>query len=170
MAGVAVVAGDDHRRVEVGGTDEVGNVNMSSVTAKETSEVGGLQGVFQNLGSSLGTALIGSVLIASLGTSFVSAVNASSLPSDAKSMVNEQSSSGIGIVPVASVDAIVEQAGLSASDGTTLTQLYSDSQVSSLRLSFFALTVIALFSLIFSRGIPSGKPKRPVPAKKQKAG
>ena len=149
---------------------QLGNVNMSSVTAEETSEVGGLQGVFQNLGSSLGTALIGSVLIASLGTSFVSAVNASSLPSDAKSMVSEQSSSGIGIVPVSSVDEIVEQAGLSASDGTTLTQLYSESQVSSLRLSFFALTLIALASLLFSRGIPAGKPTRPVPATKQKKG
>lgn len=42
---------------------QLGNVNMSSVTEKETSEVGGLQGVFQNLDSSLGTALIGSILI-----------------------------------------------------------------------------------------------------------
>ena len=44
------------------------------VTAKDTSEVGGLQGVFQNLGSSLGTALIGSVLIGALATSFATGV------------------------------------------------------------------------------------------------
>ncbi|MGP6170963.1 hypothetical protein ACTU6V_07095 [Microbacterium sp. A204] len=49
---------------------QLGNVNMSSVTEKDTSEVGGLQGVFQNLGSSLGTALIGSILIGALSTSF----------------------------------------------------------------------------------------------------
>ena len=49
---------------------QLGKVNMSTVTAKETSEVGGLQGVFQNLGSSLGTALIGSILIGALTSSF----------------------------------------------------------------------------------------------------
>ena len=43
---------------------------MSSADEQHTSEVGGLQGVFQNLGTSLGTALVGSVLIASLATSF----------------------------------------------------------------------------------------------------
>ena len=51
---------------------QLGNVNMSAVTEKDTSEVGGLQGVFQNLGSSLGTALIGSILIGALATSFAS--------------------------------------------------------------------------------------------------
>ena len=49
---------------------QLGNVNMSGVAEKDTSEVGGLQGVFQNLGSSLGTALIGSILIGALATSF----------------------------------------------------------------------------------------------------
>ena len=53
---------------------QLGNVNMSAVTEKDTSEVGGLQGVFQNLGSSLGTALIGSILIGALATSFACGV------------------------------------------------------------------------------------------------
>ena len=61
---------------------QLGNVNMSSVTGTETSEVGGLQGVAQNLGSSLGTALIGSVLIAALATSFAGGVASSDLPAE----------------------------------------------------------------------------------------
>ena len=43
-------------------SSQLGNVTMSAVDEKESAEVGGLQGVFQNLGLSLGTALIGSVL------------------------------------------------------------------------------------------------------------
>ena len=61
---------------------QIGNVNMSSVGEEQSSEVGGLQGVFQNLGSSLGTALIGSVLIGTLATSFASGVATSDLPQD----------------------------------------------------------------------------------------
>jgi EmrB/QacA subfamily drug resistance transporter len=45
---------------------QLGNVIMSSVPPEKTNETGGLQGTAQNLGASLGTALIGSVLIAAL--------------------------------------------------------------------------------------------------------
>jgi Major Facilitator Superfamily len=47
-----------------------GNVIMSSVAPTQTSEAGGLQGTAQNLGASLGTAIIGAVLLASLATGF----------------------------------------------------------------------------------------------------
>jgi len=41
-----------------------------------------------------------------------------------------------------------------------LQRVYSESQISSLRTSFFALIVIALASLLFSRGIPAELPNR----------
>ena len=40
---------------------QVGNIIMSSVVPAKTNEAGGLQGTAQNLGSSLGTALIGAI-------------------------------------------------------------------------------------------------------------
>ena len=43
---------------------QLGNVIMSSVPEEKANEAGGLQGTAQNLGASLGTALIGSVLLA----------------------------------------------------------------------------------------------------------
>src|SRR5262249_32192730 len=45
---------------------QLGNVIMSSVPESKTNEAGGLQGTAQNLGASLGTALIGAVLIGAL--------------------------------------------------------------------------------------------------------
>ena len=45
---------------------QLGNVAQSSVGDAERSEVGGLQYTAQNLGSSLGTALIGSILVVAL--------------------------------------------------------------------------------------------------------
>src|SRR5439155_3151050 len=53
---------------------QLGNVIMSSVDPSKTNEAGGLQGTAQNLGASLGTALIGAVLIAALTSGFVSRV------------------------------------------------------------------------------------------------
>ena len=139
---------------------QLGNVNMSSVGETETSEVGGLQGVFQNLGSSLGTALIGSVLIGALTTSFATGVAISDLPDDVNTSVTEQTQGALPIVPVSTVAQIAEDAGLSDSEGEQLNTIYAESQVSSLRTAFFALVAIALLSLLLSRGIPTVVPVR----------
>lgn len=142
---------------------QIGNVTMSSVGVERSSEVGGLQGVFQNLGSSLGTALIGSVLISSLSSSFLSAVDGSDLPSSVKDQVATSTQSGVEIVPVSTVDGIATSAGLSSGDAATLTSLYSESQVSSLRVSMVALIFISSVSLLFSRNIPTELVRRKPP-------
>lgn len=134
---------------------QLGNVNMSAVSSKESSEVGGLQGVFQNLGSSLGTALIGSVLIGALATSFSTGIAASDLPESTKATVTELTEGGVNIIPAADVAGLAEDAGLSTEDAETLTTVYSESQIGSLRTAFFALIAIAAFALLFSRGIPA---------------
>jgi len=134
---------------------QIGNVNMSAVTEKETSEVGGLQGVFQNLGSSLGTALIGSVLVGSLATSFAAGVGDSALPEEARALVSEATQRGVAIVPTADVDEIAEAAGLSPADSDALSEIYRESQLASLRIAFFGLVAISVVSLALSRGIPT---------------
>jgi MFS family permease len=50
---------------------QLGNVIMSAVGEDKINEAGGLQGTAQNLGASLGTALVGAVLIAALTSGFV---------------------------------------------------------------------------------------------------
>src|ERR671910_994184 len=49
---------------------QLGSVTVSSVPDEESGEVGGLQNTGSNLGTSVGTALIGAILIATLSTSF----------------------------------------------------------------------------------------------------
>src|SRR5262249_40399792 len=53
---------------------QLGNVIMSSVDPSRTNEAGGLQGTAQNLGASLGTALIGAVLLTGLTSGFVAQI------------------------------------------------------------------------------------------------
>ncbi len=151
---------------------QIGNVNMSSVGEDQSSEVGGLQGVFQNLGSSLGTALIGSVLIGTLATSFASGVAASDLPQDTQVVVAEATQGGVDIVPAASVPDLAREAGLDDAEAAELERVYANSQIESLRVSLVALIVIALLSLFFSRGIPTevaGRPREELPGGEEKA-
>ena len=140
---------------------QIGNVNMSSVGEEQSSEVGGLQGVFQNLGSSLGTAVIGSVLIGALATSFAGMVATSSLPDETQALVAEATSEGVDIVPAASVPDLAAEAGLDDAQAAELERVYAESQIESLRVSLVALIAISLGSLFFSRGIPDEVLGRP---------
>lgn len=134
---------------------QLGNVNMSSVSEKDTSEAGGLQGVFQNLGSSLGTALIGSLLIGALSTSFASGVAASALPAEVRATVSTATDRGVTVVPAADVVGLGAAAGLTDDEATELAEIYRASQLSSLRVAFVGLIAISLLSILFSRGIPA---------------
>lgn len=134
---------------------QLGNVTMSSVGDDELSEAGGVQGVFQNLGSSLGTALIGSVMIAALSGFFGAAVASSDLPETVQQQVAEETKGGVAVVPVADVPQIAQQAGLDAQDSDQLTSLYSTSQLDALRLSFAAIAAVSVGALFFSRNLPA---------------
>ena len=134
---------------------QLGNVNMSAVDESRSSEVGGVQGVFQNLGSSLGTALIGSILIFSLTSSFIGAVNSSTLPDPVKDSVNQMKSQGVSIIPATEVEQLGEKQGLNQQQAQQLESVYADSQVSALRVALMGLLIFSVFSMAFSRSIPA---------------
>jgi MFS family permease len=140
---------------------QLGNVTMSAVQDDELSEAGGVQGVFQNLGSSLGTALIGSVMIASLTTLFSGGVAASSLPDSVQQEVATRTEAGVAVVPVADVPKIATDAGLSQEEADQLSSIYSTAQLDALRLSFAALAMVSLGAVFFSRNLPSSVLGRP---------
>lgn len=132
---------------------QLSNINMSSVSEDESSEVGGLQGTFQNLGSSFGTALIGSVLVASLTTGFLTSVSTSNLPQSTKNTI-QQNVKSAEIVPASEVETYALAQGASQQEATEISQLYKESQINGLREALFFLVIISVLSLILSRNIP----------------
>ncbi|WP_137844476.1 MFS transporter [Microbacterium sp. 2FI] len=135
---------------------QLGNVNMSAVDKGDTSEVGGLQGTFQNLGSSFGTAIVGSVFILLLTSSFTSAVqNSASLPSDVQQQVVEVASKGAPIISQEQAEQAVIDAGGSEEVAAEIAQTYADTQVDSLRQSLFFVFVLTVLALMLSRGLPA---------------
>ncbi len=134
---------------------QVSNVNMSAVTEKESSEVGGLQGTSQNLGSSLGTALVGSVLLISLTTGFLQSINMSTVfPDQIKQYINEHTKAGVAIVPAQDVEKYALEKGVPQEQAQQLSNTYKDSQLSSLRISLFFIFVFSILSFLASRNIP----------------
>jgi MFS family permease len=135
---------------------QLGNVIMSSVAPTQTSEAGGLQGTAQNLGASLGTAIIGAVLLASLATGVTERISANAeIPEAAQATIVAKAEEGIDIVPVAAVESAAEEGGLSPDQADAVAADYSDAQLEALRLSLGAVALAALLSLWVTRRLPS---------------
>lgn len=136
---------------------QLGNINMSSVATDKSSEVGGLQGTFQNLGSSFGTAFVGSILVVSLTSGFISNINDSTLPDHVKTYITAQSKTGVQIVSANDVQEYVVSKGGSQPDALEISNEYTNAQLGGLKSAITALGFVALLSLLFSRNIPSKK-------------
>ena len=137
-------------------TSQLGNTIMSAVSAKETAEAGGLQGTFQNLGTSFGTAVVGSVFMLALTSGFTSAVQGSpGLTPAAKSAIAAQAASGIQVVSQEQARSYVVSQGGSAVTADTVSRLYTQSQLQALRLGILIIFLFAVGSILVSRGLPN---------------
>lgn len=137
---------------------QIGNVTMSAVDESKSSQVGGLQGTFQNLGSSLGTALIGSVMIATLTTNFVGAINSNpDISPSVQNTVQEKSISGVPIASYSEVENYALKSGLSEQEAKNISNDYNSSQIKSLKTSMFFLVILAILTIALSRNIPDKK-------------
>jgi MFS family permease len=135
---------------------QLGNVIMSSVAPAQTSEAGGLQGTAQNLGSSLGTAIIGAVLLASLATGFSERITDNpDVPPAARETIVANAQQGIDIVPVAAVEQAAVKGGLTPDQARAVAADYGDAQLQALRLSLGAVALAALLSLWLTRQLPT---------------
>ncbi|HEY6758145.1 MAG TPA: MFS transporter [Baekduia sp.] len=134
---------------------QLGNIIMSSSPPAKTNEAGGLQGTAQNLGASLGTALIGSILIATLSSGFVARVESNpAVPAAARQQITERAEKGIPVVPVSDVEDAARDAGVSAQQAQAIADDYGDAELDALRRALGAVAVFALLSLWFTRRLP----------------
>jgi MFS family permease len=135
---------------------QLGNVIMSAVAPAQTSEAGGLQGTAQNLGSSLGTAIIGAVLLGALATGFSERIAANpAIPAGARETIVANAEQGIDIVPVADVEQAGVKGGLTPDEARAVAADYGDAQLDALRLSLGAIALAALLSLWLTRRLPA---------------
>ena len=139
---------------------QLGNVIMSSAPAEKTNEAGGLQGTAQNLGASLGTALIGSVLLTGLLTGFNDRIAENpALSEPVRAGITAATEQGIEIVTTEQAHAALVAAGLTPSEADAVTADYADAQLDALKKAMLAVALLALLSLVFTRRLP-GKPTR----------
>jgi EmrB/QacA subfamily drug resistance transporter len=135
---------------------QLGNVIMSSAPPEESNEAGGLQGTAQNLGASLGTALIGAILLTTLTSSFVSRIQQNpDLPQRVQTSITDQAAQGIDIVSVDQVRQGARDAGLPPKQADAVAEDYGNAQIDGLKVSMLFVAILAALGLWFTRRLPN---------------
>nr|WP_089254541.1 MFS transporter [Asanoa hainanensis] len=138
---------------------QLGYVVQGSVREQERSEVGGLQYTAQNLGSSLGTALVGAVLIAALSGTFTDRITADPRISDAvEQQATVRISAGITFVSTSDLRAALDRTAVPPAEVDAIVDGYAEAQLRSLRAALLAAAVFAAAGFLATRRLPRGTP------------
>jgi EmrB/QacA subfamily drug resistance transporter len=144
---------------------QLGNVLQSSVDASGRAEAGGLQYTGQQLGSSLGVALIGAIVLSGLTTIFVSNVESDPrISAEVSSQVGVAVGSGLDFVSSDQIATAAADAGLDPATSTAIVSSYEDAQLQSLKVGLLAAAALALASLATTGGLPHESREVPEPA------
>ena len=112
---------------------QLGNVIISAAPPAQTNEAGGLQGTAQNLGASLGTALIGAILLIGLTNGFVERITANEEPAELRTTVaTAASDQGLEVIPVTQAEQFLTDAGLPPDQAEAIAADYGAAQLDGL--------------------------------------
>jgi MFS family permease len=135
---------------------QIGNVVMSSADSSRSSELGGLQGSAQSLGSALGTALIGAVLLAGLTTDFHQRIQAdSTIPENVQQQLVSGTEQGVPMVSKQTVEDTVNKAGLPPDQASSVVDEYGDAQIAALKRAIVAASLFSLVALWIAADLPA---------------
>jgi EmrB/QacA subfamily drug resistance transporter len=135
---------------------QLGNVVQSAVGEDDRSEAGGLQYTAQQLGASLGTALIGAVVISGLIASFSTNVSANPQISAAvKEQVSVRLEGNVSFVTADQVRAGAEAAGVDPGTTDVLVDHYVDSQLVALKTGLLVAALLSLVAFLSSGSLPT---------------
>lgn len=127
------------------------SIVLGSVPTKQSSQAAGLNYTYQQLGTSLGTAVIGSILLFSLGNGIVDGLASSSLFDQQAITKNSTAiSSNVEFVSNFQLESQLAQSDLSSDQQRAILAVNDDARIRALRVAIGTAAVIALVSIVAS--------------------
>jgi MFS family permease len=138
---------------------QLGAVTVSAVPDEQSSEVGGLQNTALNVGASLGTALVGSVLVATLSALFLQGIAAHpDVPASLTAHATETFGAGVPFVSDSAVRSTLQAAGVPETTINAVLAVNASARLSALRAALSVVALVAVLALFFTSWIPNRQP------------
>jgi hypothetical protein len=135
---------------------QLGNVAQSAVSDHDRSEAGGLQNTAQQLGSSLGTALLGAVVLTGLISGFQKNIGSDpAVSTEVREQVGIAVGGGVSFVTAGQVEAAATEADIDEAGRDALVGNYEDAQLDALKLGFLFAAFVVAASFWATRRLPS---------------
>ncbi|MBP2214422.1 MFS transporter [Rhodococcus ruber] len=134
---------------------QLGAVTVSAVPDSQSAEVGGLQNTATNLGASLGTALIGSILIATLTTSVIAGIeNNPAVPDSVQQQAATDMAAGVPFLSDTQLEGALADAGVDESTADAIVEVNSDARLEALQVAFAVTALLAVAALFGTGSLP----------------
>ena len=141
---------------------QLGAVTVSAVPDSESAEAGGLQNTAMNLGASLGTAVIGSILLATLSASVLTGIVGNpDVPDSVKDQATTELSAGVPFVSDTQLHTALDDAGVDPEVADEIVAVNADARLDALRLAFSVAALLAIAALLFTGRVPKVPPGAP---------
>jgi MFS family permease len=138
---------------------QLGAVTVSAVPDEQSAEVGGLQNTASNLGASLGTALVGSVLLSSLAVTLAGGIQSNpDIPDSVKSQATVQLEGGVPFVSSSQLSDELAATDLDPAVADEIVEENDTARYAALRTALSVVVVVGLGSLFLTSRIPDRAP------------
>jgi MFS family permease len=152
-------------------SSQTSNVVMSSIKREESAEASGALNTFQQLGNSVGVAILGTILSVTLVYNLTTQVEQSAIAAEKKPVVIDELKSGVEIASTAYVEEAVAQK-TSDEQAASVAAIYSSARTGAFQVTALAIGFFAIIALILTTEIPKkleepseeGEPARSGPA------
>lgn len=134
------------------------NLILSSVKQENTAETAGLSSTFEQLGNSIGVALVGTVMLGVLSVSLQQGINESEvIPEADKQPLIAAAEEGVELMSSSQLEAGLEAAGVSEAAEVDLLAIYAESRTYAFKAGIGVLFYAAVLGLVMTLGLPKRK-------------
>ena len=134
---------------------QIVNMVMSSVPPKQTAEASGITSTIETLGSSVGTAVVGTVLVVALTAGAGRLVSQSSVfTPEAKDQISQNISSSVEVVSDQVLSDAIQENGAYEEEAV---RIYDKARQNAFIITIIFMAFIALLAYLLARGLPTKK-------------
>jgi hypothetical protein len=138
---------------------QLGAITVSAMPDDRSAEVGGLQNTFTNFGASLGTALVGAVLIGSLTTGVIEGISHNpAVPASVTQTATVKLENGVPFISDTDLRKELAHSDLSAPAQDAIVAENSSARLLGLRSALWLVALLTVIGLFFTGMLP----RRPI--------
>lgn len=134
-------------------TSQIVNLVMSSVKPNQTAEASGVTSTLETLGSSVGTAIIGTIIVLSLTSGVARMVNESEVfPSELKTQIANEMSTSIEVVSDEIVSETIQENGEYEAEAI---RIYSEARQNAFIVTIGFMWIVSFAAYLLSKRLPT---------------